>query len=155
MPTCQWELWGDDMYPEFAPEPILYESCERPATHLVVTDDWPTPSCEQHASEHGPESTIEVMDPAFGRGYDLGVSEAALVELTDREVAWLCHEDELPERLHPRDVTSGEWAGESLAELGLTDDATAGQYDRGYTVGWQGALRERAARIHHRQAQEL
>jgi hypothetical protein len=103
MITCQYELWGPDMYPEFAPKPIRYEACERPATHRVVSVWGNTDlACAEHASEaDAAETTVFPLTPDYEAGYEAGGAAAQAIVLTENDVAWLCHEDELPMHLVP------------------------------------------------------
>lgn len=73
---CQFEAYHDDMYPEFAPEPIVIR-CEAQSTHHMVTvedaaDDGGYPKrgvrevvhtwlCTDHAVEYEPESYFNAM----------------------------------------------------------------------------------------------
>lgn len=142
-PPCEHQVWGADMYPEFAPEPILYESCSAAATHYVdLTDGGSAHLCDEHLVTYADViQTDEPLSAATIRGYNQGAAEAGLVTLTMRQAAWLMNEEDLPPGLEPRDFLSGEWADEACGDPEYVEDA-----QRGFIRGWR-AMLEAAAEV--------
>ena len=101
----------------------------------------------------------EYTNIAYERGREHGDAEASWVfdgnTTTETYQAFLrlYHSCELPDEYCPRNVLSGEWAGESITELigdllesAGTDthenDAITEEYEQGYRDGWYGRLVE-------------
>lgn len=98
----------------------------------------------------------EYTDIAYERGKQRGMAEASWVfdgnTTTQTYVEFLrrYHDCDLPDDYLPRSPLSGEWAGESPAELlgdlldGENDDTIYEHYEDGHTDGWWEYLSETA-----------
>lgn len=84
-------------------------------------------------------------------GYEHGCSDAHAVTLSFEQARAYCDGTAAdPDELAPRDVLSGEWAGESMPELlgSLADDPDAADaYEAGYRAGWEDTLFARSSNM--------
>ena len=153
--TCTFVDWHDDMYPEFAPEPIAVP-CRNDATHLLrgVDESAQAPYhfdlvvCPVHLALFDDEdlalSTVTELTAHFVLGWLRGTGEAELVELDDHQVSVIVNMTVADADLAPRNPLSGEWAGESLVELGLDSQEAQDDYAMGFEIGWNYVLENRA-----------
>jgi hypothetical protein len=135
----------DDMYPEFAPEPIVV-ACRKPAVALFVWDyeDPEGPTTDVLCSEH----TFERMTWALEGGRRF-VARALLAEDRDEYLAGRSH-------ALAAEVTDGQFRTATLApelgEAGLwTPDNTSELFD----VGWAWAMTERVGEWAERDSREF
>ncbi len=159
--NCQHVDYHADMYPEFAPDPIVVRctnTAEWRITYTSVIDltRHHEVLCTEHVSMRNADPdwaaetddhTVDAITLAWAAGYDHGRARGEAEEefATDPEgpytMAWT---GELIERFAAPACLSGEHAAESMPELGVLDDDDADEYEAGFEQGWYDALCEKA-----------
>lgn len=153
---CQYVEYHADMYPEFAPDPIVIH-CKADATVNVVGYDIEGPCapdddgkidlllCEEHRGwiENNDEVvnvTATVLTEHYRQGYTQGHAEGELAPMATQTAFIIAYEGELPSGFEARYPLSGEWCDEAVD----WNDDQVEQYRDGFTRGWTYALTDRA-----------
>jgi hypothetical protein len=141
---CQWQVWGSDMYPEFAPEPILQASCSEVATTRVIGHDFFDVDvfvCDAHVAgmmDGLLDGEAEPIEASYAHGYGVAEALANDVELSFDAAQLICYspDDEWPAGLAP---DPDPWIdGIEISAVG------AAQFSVGFARGWAERLGERA-----------
>lgn len=143
--TCEWVEYHDDMYPEFAPEPLVSRCLEQATERFAYSEGEGGLAdrivlCAKHSSVLRDDEAVEVHEAEpvtedFARGYANGQAEAEVYEMTEDQWAEVVHEhsDDWSEDLCPRSVIDGQWADEPWVGVESRVEAQAG-FDRGWTL---------------------
>lgn len=133
--------------------------CEGEATHRITVlapnePDVTEVVCDRHSSPEtapgeGETWTVEPLPLAWRNGYERAFAAASHIEPTPTALLRL-NVFGIGEVLHhwpaPDSPLSGEWAGESMPELGVHSEEEADQYEAGFFTGWCDGVLEFAAR---------
>lgn len=135
--VCRFEEHHPDMYPEFAPDPIVIACKERATVFVEVStasdpDRFRTVTCLEHArmiledviGDRG-QGLARVLGDEDRRQFVTGWNDASAVEMTPRQAMIVCHED-----------------------VGAAELATPEYGHELYDLGWELRIEQRAAAIY-------
>jgi len=144
--TCTFVSYHDDMYPEFAPEPIVVR-CEADATARVYGADeqgyaFHVICCGPHAAEFADDdrATEVALSTFFAEGYAYGVVRATAAGLDSRTATIINHEGVDAVMPKPLATDVPPW-DDSVS------DTEGDEWEEGYQYGWETTLGSRAAAL--------